>query len=114
MLVEPVHALQQLADRPHDRAELDADGSILAGGLDDDREVEVVREIEAASERFGEYRRVDSMKREDLLRDRLVLREHQAVRARAGVLPSQELQKGRDLEIRGVIVGERLAEIEHE
>ena len=112
--MQPVHALHQLADRVDDGAELDADGAVLARRLDDDRKLQVVREIEPAAEALGEHRRVDAVKREDLLRDRLVLRQHQAVGAGAGVFLAEQLQERRDLEIGGVVVGERLGEVEHE
>src|SRR5215471_19065712 len=49
---------------------------------------------------------------EDLFRDCLILGEHQPMRARAGVLLPEKLEKRRYLEISGVIVGERFAEIE--
>ena len=57
-----------------DGVELDADRAVLARRLDDDRKLEVVREIEPAAERPREHRRVDAVELEDLLRHRLVLR----------------------------------------
>ena len=83
-------------------------------GLTMTGKLQVVREIEPAAERLGEDRRVDAVEREDLLRDRLVLRQHQAVRARAGVVLADQLEEAGDLEVGGVVVGKRLGQVEHQ
>src|ERR1051325_3615185 len=101
--MQPVHALHQLAYGVDDRAELDANRSVLARRLDDDGELKVVGKIEAASVALRKGRRVDAVEREDLLRNRLVLREHQAVRARACVLLANELEIAGDFEVGGVV-----------
>jgi hypothetical protein len=54
------------------------------------------------------------MEREDLLRDRLVLREHQAVSPGARVVLADQLHETGDLEVRGVVVGKGLGQVEHE
>ena len=110
--VQPVDALHQLADRRHHGVELDADRAVLARRLDDHRELEVVREVEAAAVRAGEHRRVDAVELEDLLRDRLVLRVEQAVRAGAGEPLVDQLEVGGDAVVGGVVAGERLGEVE--
>ena len=79
--VQPVDALHQLADRRHDGVELDADGAVLARRLDDDRELEVVGEVEPAAIGTGEHRRMNAVELEDLLGDALVLRVEQPVRS---------------------------------
>ena len=112
--MQPVDPLHQLADRADDGVEFDADGAVLARRLHDDRELEVVRKVEASAIRAREHRRVDPVELEDLLRDRLVLRVHQPVRAGAGEAFPDQLEVGGDAEIREVVAGERLGEVEHE
>jgi hypothetical protein len=72
--VEPVDPFHQLADRVDHGAELDADRPVLARRLDDDWEMQVVREIETAAEGLRKDRRVDAVELEDLLREGFVLR----------------------------------------
>ena len=112
--MQPVDPFHQLADRIDDRAELNADRPVLARRLDDDREVQVVGEVETAAVRPGEHGRMHAVKLEDLLRDGLVLRHHQAVGARSRVSLANQLEKSRNLEIGRIIAGKRLGEIEHQ
>ena len=114
MRVQPVHALHQLANGVDDGAELDADRPVFTGRLDDHGKVEVVREIEPTAVALGEYGRMDAMEREDLLRNRLVLRQHQAVGARTGVPFPDQIEERRDLEVRGVVIGKRLGQVENQ
>jgi hypothetical protein len=53
--------------------------TVLARGLHDDRELEVVREVEAAAIGSCEHRGMNAVELEDLLRVSLVLRIQQAV-----------------------------------
>ena len=112
--MEPVDPLHQLANRVDDRVELDADRSVFAGRFDDDREREVVREIQPAAERAREHRRMDAVELEDLLRDRLVLRVEQAVRAGTGEALVEQFEVGGETVVRGVVAGERFGEVEDE
>ena len=60
--MQPVHPFHQLANGRHNGAELDPNRPVLARRLDDDRKLQIVREIEPATERFGEDRRVNAVK----------------------------------------------------
>ncbi len=104
-LVDPLH---QFLDAPHQGAEADADGAVLADRFDDHRKVDVVRPLQPAVEYRDETGRQDAVEMEDLLGLRLVHGEKEAAGARAGVAQPQELVVGGHVRLLGVVVPEGL------
>ena len=97
-----------------DGVELDPDRPILARRLDDDRELEVVREVEPAAKRAREDGRVQAVELENLLGDGLVLGVEEPMRSGAGDALVDELEVGGDGVVGGVVTGERFGEVENE
>src|SRR3954447_4891966 len=104
--MKPVDSLHQLTDGRNHRIELDPDRSILAGGLDDDREFEIVRKIEPAPERTREDGSMNAVEFENLLGHRLVLPVEQSPRARTGDPLFEQFEVGRNAVVGSVVAAE--------
>ena len=113
-LLEEGDALHQLAQRLNDRAGVDADRAVLAGGLDDQGKLEIVGMVELAPVRDREARRADVVEVEDLFGHRLVLREKESLRTRARVTQVEQLEERRDVRFLRVVAGERFHHVEDE
>src|ERR1017187_10859000 len=84
---------------------IDADRSILRGGFDDQRELDVVRVVDGAAIAGREIGRLNPVKCEHLLGNRFVLRKDGRLRAGAGVGDLEQVQECRDLHLLGVVAG---------
>ena len=100
--------------RLDDRAGVDADRAVLGGGLDDQRERDVVRVVELALVGGREERRADPVEGEDLLGERLVLREVERVGAAAGVRLAEQVEVRGDVHVHRVVAGVGLGQVEEE
>jgi hypothetical protein len=109
-----VDALHQVLDRLAQRVERDPDRAVLARGLDDHRELQVVRPVEAPAVHARKIRSADPVEGEDLLGKRLVLREVEAAGAGARVLAMEQVEVGGEVDVLGVVARPRLGEVEHE
>src|SRR6185436_13381367 len=78
----------------------------------DHRERDVVRMLGTPAVHGGEVGRVDAVEREDLLGERLVLRQVETVRAGAGELAAEQLEKGGDVRVVAVLARKRLDQVE--
>jgi hypothetical protein len=112
LLLQLVDALHEVLDRLAQRVERDADRAVLARGLDDHRELQVVRPVEAPAMHGGEIRRPDPVEGEDLLGERLVLREVEAARPGAVYFLCSRVEVGGEVDVLGVVAGPRLGEVE--
>src|SRR4051794_1441717 len=104
--MKPVDSLHQLTDGRNHRIELDADRSILPGGLDDDREFEIVRKIEPAPERTRKDGGMNAVELENLLGHRLVLPVEQSPRAGAGDAFFEQFEVGGNAVVGRIVAAE--------
>ena len=109
-----VDALHQLLDAAGQGAEADADRAVLARGLDDHGELELVGPREPPAEHGHEARGSDGVELQHLLRQRLVHGDRESARARARELQPQQLEVRRHVGLLGVVGPEAFHHVEEQ